>query len=149
MKINLQSGYALLFTMVILSIVSAIAMGVSSTMYKSSILSSTAKDSEMAFYQADTAVECGIYMAEFEGLANIGNTFDCGIDQNGNSMVLTKDSPQNNQYTFEPSSFTNGPCFKIFIDKSNSSLSVIEGRGYNTCNTLDPKLLERGLKIEY
>lgn len=142
-------GYALLFTMVILSIVSAIATGVSNTMYKSSLLSSTARESQIAFYEADTAIECGIYATEVDLLVNITSGWNCGINKAGSALSFTKSSPMAKQYLLEPSSLTVGPCFKMFIDKTDPTKSVIQGRGYNVCDTLDPRLVERGLEIYY
>src|SRR5574343_1489902 len=92
---NNQSGYAILFTVVIVSVISIIAIGLSNTAYKSMILSSVAKDSQTAFYQSDTATECALY-ADTNPDVLSGNNFKCGLDENDQTITLDITSSTNN-----------------------------------------------------
>ena len=61
-----NSGFALLFSVVLSSILLAVALGVSNIAYRESFFSTSAKESNEAFYAADTAAECVIYYDNFD-----------------------------------------------------------------------------------
>jgi Tfp pilus assembly protein PilX len=90
-----NKGYALMFTVVVVSIISLIAIGLSNATYKQMILSSIARDSQTAFYMADTVVECIEYQDNVVGkfpsnsTAYAGSTFTCGSQNGGTLYTLT------------------------------------------------------------
>lgn len=150
-----KKGYALLFTMVIVSVILVIATGISSNISKQLVLSSTALDSQIAFYQADTAGECAIYMTTIVGTPLILNApysgqFDCGLDRNSKKITLdvTETSPGSGIFTVDPNSSLQGPCFRIEIDESGAT-SIVNAYGYNTCDINNRRAVERGIEITY
>lgn len=155
--INKKHGYAILLTLVVVSIITSITIGVSNSVHKQMILSSLASDSQIAFYTADTAAECALYLSEtpIPGLSGVLSstppTFDCGLDANGDpfSMNLVQDpDPALIKYYLDtPSSLTT--CFKVSIDKTTPLMTTVESRGYNTCDTSTNRQVERGIKVEY
>jgi hypothetical protein len=56
-----KQGFALLYAIVVSSIILAIALGVSNIALKEVMFSTSAKDANEAFYAADTASECALY----------------------------------------------------------------------------------------
>ena len=56
-----KNGFALLYSVVVSSIILAIALGVSNIAYKEIVFGTSAKDANDAFYAADTAAECTLY----------------------------------------------------------------------------------------
>lgn len=135
-----NKGYAILFTMVIVGIISAIALGLASVSYKQLILSSVAKDSQVSFYQADMASECGLYLENQIGVETVGSSWVCGGQTSGvtpdNSIyILTLDDP--NVLT---------PCFNITIDKTGSN-DKITAKGYNICNPSNLRTVEREVVV--
>lgn len=56
-----RSGFVLLFSVVLTSIILAITLGVSNISLKELTFSTSAKDSNTAFYAADTGAECALY----------------------------------------------------------------------------------------
>ncbi len=161
---NAQSGYAMLFTVVVVSIIATIAMGLSGSAYKQVILSSVAKDSQSAFYQSDTAVECALY-ADFKlGGPTASDKISAGSWKCGKDNSLTwKDvdlyldttNMSDTNYAFFPSdpsgavSLIRSSCFEFDVDKSDSTKSVIKARGYNNCDKRDPKTVEREIEVNY
>ena len=90
-KINTrkQNGYAILFTVVIISIISLLAIGLSNSTYKQLILSSVSTDSQVSFFQADTAVECALYADVVDTLNESSpSPWHCGIDSKGGDIIL-------------------------------------------------------------
>ena len=155
-NINYKKGYAILFTLVIVSIILAIATGMSSSVYKEQILSSTSSSSQAAFYQADTAAECGIYAAQKVNLsALVGSIFTCGRDIAGNPIFLNVSSPTTNEYKLNPPLLlTSSPCFTLDIMETPATTTTpasadIFARGYNICDAKNPHQVERGLELKY
>ena len=144
---NKKNGYAILFTMVIMTIIMTFAVGMSNGAYKQTILSSTARDSQIAFYQADTAGECALYIIGKPVTLSAGTNFPCGgVDSFGNSIELTVVG-NNGLYSLEKSSpDPSRPCFKIETDLINKILIV---KGYNVCNPTDRRKVERAIEITY
>ena len=142
-----QKGYAILFTVVLVGIISIIAIGLSNSTYKQLLLSSVAKDSQVAFYQADMASDCGIYADNIVGIDNIPSapaTWPCG----GYNLTKTIVTP-NILYTLEDTSLTStsNPCFLIVIDKTTGTL--IRGKGYNICDKSNIRTVEREINVTY
>lgn len=141
-----QKGYALLFAILIISAISVVTAGLINTVYKQLILSLLAKDSSSAFYQADTAMDCGMYA----DLANKldGDTLDCG----GFDLQINK--LDNGDYDLlPPENDSNDPCFRISIDKNEITgdfdTKEIRARGYNICDMTNPKTVEREIVIRF
>ncbi|HAE36626.1 MAG: hypothetical protein UR85_C0004G0036 [Candidatus Nomurabacteria bacterium GW2011_GWF2_35_66] len=147
-KIN-NGGYAILFTVVIVGIITAITIGLSTSAYKQAILSSVARDSTTAFYQADIGSECALYAEKVQVLDpnNTNTTFTCA------GTTLDFNSPSANQYTLYPQDETSlSKCFRIDVNKDISLGPIsteIVTRGYNKCKKDNIRTVERGIKITY
>jgi hypothetical protein len=63
----LQSGFALLYAVLLTGIILAIGLGLSSIIAKQIILSSTGANSQLAYYAANSAKECVIHWGIFGG----------------------------------------------------------------------------------
>lgn len=136
-------GFALLFTILIISIIVAIASGISLNLSKNLILSNTARESQVAFYQADTAGECGIFASRYvdlNTLASSGDAFECG------GLFLSVGISIVNKYFLSGSNGNEEPCFSIDIDKRVSPV-IIKAKGYNMCS--GNNVVERGIEISY
>lgn len=156
-----QKGYAILFTVVVVSAISVITAGLTNAAYKQLILSSLSKDSQTAFYQADTASDCSLYADRVVRLANIPPTpniiRDGGISNTlCGSLNLAVSTPDaNGSYTITPVDDTvKTPCFRITITKvPNIALgttdTTISARGYNICDTGNSRTVEREIEINY
>ncbi len=154
-----KKGYAILFTLVVVSIISSISIGVANSVSKQLILSSLAHDSQMAFYAADTAAECALYASEsstvllvlggLPGIVASGTPFDCGVDDNGNIFGIDVATLSPTVYTFNANTGLSGSCFSVNIDQSLVPQKNIEIKGYNTCDTNSQRQVERGILVEY
>ena len=56
-----QNGFVLAFSLLISSIVLALALGIFNILLKQIVLTSTAAESQVAFYAADAGAECALY----------------------------------------------------------------------------------------
>jgi hypothetical protein len=116
-KSKKQKGYAILFTVVIVSAISVITAGLSNAAYKQLVLSSLAKDSQAAFYQADTASDCALYADQVNpsGIVTTGGSWSCG----GSDLIVTPTT--NGGYTVYPTEAdenSSNACFRIDVTKT-------------------------------
>jgi len=148
-KYKENKGYAILFTVVVIGIISMITIGLSNAAYKQMILSSVARDSMTAFYQADMASECALFFDnDLDSLdrPDIVN-FSCAE----NNLTFTKIGTGSYKIT-PPSETGTDKCFRINIKKNvTASLTSteIESMGYNICNMGSLRTVERSLKVTY
>ncbi len=141
----------MLFTVLITSIILSIGLGISNLAFKQTILSSLAKDSQVAFYQADAAAECAMYyditvnlFPRGLTLAGAPSSIACG----DKTLYLESGVSANNYFVYKESAASQ-PCFSLVFDKVTSgSENIIQARGYNLCTT-SPRQVERALQVTY
>lgn len=144
-----ESGFALLFTVLVITLVLTITVGISSTTFKQGVLSGLARDSQTAFYQADRLLECALLYrnVSVEGLYDQNNnTFTCA----GIVYEKTLVSPSSSDLYFRDISGGNSlaPCAVLrVIPKDSTSLdntASLQSSGYNICQ-IHPRQVERTL----
>ena len=148
-----QAGFAMLFTVLIVTLILSIAIGISNLSLKQTILSSLAKDSQISFYEADTVVECGLYHDIVVGSFPLGtdpsaapSQISCGDDI---FSLDTKESYMDYLIYKQEVIDASKPCASIVFDKATDiGTNIIQGRGYNICNT-NPRQVERALEVRY
>jgi hypothetical protein len=164
-KIKEQNGYAILFTVVIVSAISVITAGLANTAYKQLILSSLSKDSQSAFYQADTAEECGLYadrLIRTTGTPAIflaPTAWTCG----GSSLMVTPNilpgtDVDGNNFSIDTIypvvETATTPCFRIEITRTyviatDVLKTSISSKGYNICNKSNLRTVEREVLVKF
>lgn len=171
--ITKKNGFALLYAVLVASLFLAIGATIASATLKNFVFASSGRDSQFAFYSADSGIECALYWDKL------------GLDGSGVSIFPTSTSPTavqatsftcNDQSVALPratadasggvdSQFTIGPssppysigdvCATVIVTKYASTtaptefLTTVVSRGYNTCDTQNPRRLERGLRADY
>ncbi len=164
-----QKGYAMLFTVVIISAISVITAGLTSAIYKQMVLSSLAKDSQIAFYQADTASDCALYSDLVKVMSpdstfltdEIGDNWKCGNFELKKKLINPEDPTEGYILSFLDEN-TSDPCFKIEIRKTLNNETVdedgkvipktdieIRAKGYNICDKTNPRTVEREIQVNY
>lgn len=145
-------GFAMLFTVLIISIIMSIAIGISNVTFKQNLLTSIAKDSLVAFYAADAGVECGLYYDFTIGsfpkdlpVANAPATIACGSNTLSKDMAL---SSLNYIVYRENVADASKPCRNIVFNKTDPVKSAVQSRGYSVC-TSSPRQVERALEVRY
>ena len=164
-KIKKEDGYAILFTIVVVGIISMIAIGLSNAAYKQMILSSVAKDSTTAFYQSDIASECALYADSKDFLIDSKEssdgsiTFSCAGTGNtlkyshAPSTISGVDNKKTSIYELKPQDENiRGKCSRIKVTKTESDTSIttkVEALGYNICNKSNLRTVERAIEVNY
>ena len=156
-KSTSQQGYTLLFAVIITSIILAVSISILSISQKEIILSSASRDSQASLYAADSAIECVLYwkdkgkMSTTSGAQTINcNNQDLVIDYTVGPVYAVSDLVFSLED--ELGGETNGPCATIAITQQyqgTAQVATADARGYNTCNELNPRRTERGIRLSF
>ncbi len=156
-----ESGFVALFTVLLVSVILAMAIGIASISLKEIVLSSSASDGSKAFYAADSGVECALYYDRVN--AGVGNFFGSGSNFtcNGNTpqgdLSVTTDSESQEVYNFKISFGENDElCANIVLKRQvyipgQFFTTMIESKGSNVpCDDdTNPKKVERSIRVTY
>ena len=170
-----NKGFTLLFASLIVSLILSIGLAIARISLSQIILSSAGKESQKAFYNADSGIECALYYeynerrpgdtpyfatstisAPLGGLACAGmNAVNISTEkESGSDTTTTSFSINPPTSSGFPESYTcnvNNQSFDVKVSKTpnvtyTGAVNVlIEARGYNTCDKTNPKRVERGL----
>lgn len=165
-----QAGFTLLLAAIIASIAIALGAAIYDIAQKQVTLSSTAKQSQYAFYTADTAAECALYWDIRCSYFATSTPTSCGTitlpptcDGQQITPLTVAGNPPNYPYSdsfqFELSQPGNpSRCAHVTVKKSaintNGQVSIhtsIQADGYNvSCtNTTANPALERSVELDY
>lgn len=151
-----KRGFTLLIAVLVGSILIALGSAIFNIVSKEIILSSSGRESQFAFFAADTGIECALYWdIKHDAFVSSSPLTDvaCGgapatltitAGNNGTSPTLTT------TFTFSLNTGTTNPCVAITVLKTTVPTStVIASQGYNTCVTTSPLRLERAIRVQY
>lgn len=157
-------GFTLLLSALVTSIVLSLGASVFGIAQKELTLSSIGRDSQFAFYAADTAAECALYWdARPKKIDGTSNTyFGTSIPDpaytascDGEDLSVTGRSsayPYTILFRFEP----NGYCADVSVSKSvnarQSVRTIVHADGFSTnCASVatNPRVLQRSVEIQY
>ena len=149
-KIKINSGFALLFAVLLASFLITLGISIFSISLKEIQITTSVRDSQVAYYVADSARECALYWDVKEGAspacldsscASPSTSTNPNIICNGTSVTLNfkKDilTYSANQPNFFQASSTSSstPVADIIITKtfdSDNIVTKIDARGHNT-----------------
>lgn len=127
-KIQKNKGFVILFAVTLSAIVLSIALGVASIALKEIKFGTSAKDTNDAFFAADTGAECALVNDKSTGSAFISNppTITC----NHNPIPLAENPSL--VWSFIISGLGNGGqgCAKVTVNKNISPTKIISN-GHN------------------
>lgn len=146
-------GFTLLIAVILSSVLVSITLSLIDIAYKQIVLASTATQSEYAFYNADSALECALYWDQkfnaFDYSSPLSsNLLVCGnLPVTGYSVVSLGGSKKQTKFTIQCSG--GGTAGTVTVEKTSTGGTALFGNGYNTCSVNDTRRIERGLKATY
>ncbi len=151
-----KRGFTLLVAMIMTSVILAISLSLLNISYKQVLLSSTARQSQYAFYAADSALECALYWDQKQNsfdptTESSSGTITCEGKSVPYSAVITGGATPNSVTYFSiPCASGAGYISSSTIYKNKPiGINTIDSLGYNSCNNTNPNRVERGEKIIY
>lgn len=146
-------GFTLLIAVILSSVLVSITLALIDIAYKQVVLASTATQSEYAFYNADSALECALYWDQKF------NAFDYSSPLSAssitcNNLPVTGYTPTTINASIKQIQFTiqctgGGTAGTVTVLKNTTGGTWLYGNGYNTCSVNDKRRIERGLKATY
>jgi hypothetical protein len=161
-----NQGMTLFIAIVVMSVLLFISFAVVNIAIKGSLFSSSGKDSQYAFYAADAGLECAVYWdssvdpSKFD-ISTDGSPINCAGSSmsTGNTIVGTQmliggggNSKRTSSFGFVLNQGLNPiqSCVIVTVEKRQSDgRTYIKSSGYNTCDTSDPRRVERGIEVSY
>lgn len=147
-------GFILPFAVLISGVILAVGLAVFNLILKEILLSSSGRESQFAFYAADTGGECalfwdakqGIFPTSSQSLVYGGSASCAGVSiVPFTSSIGTVDAATT---TFNIDN--GGYCVTVTVAKSNGGNNTkIESEGFNTCDVTNPRRVERAIRILY
>ena len=152
-----QKGFTLFIAIIIVATLLLVSTGIASISVKENFLTSASRESQYAFYAADTGTECAIYwdVKNPTGLSafatSTGSTINCNQDSNNtiNPVFPTNNVGGNSQSTFDLTFLPDPYCAVVTVTKNPDNSTQIESLGYNTCDTTNPRRVERAVRVSY
>ncbi len=145
-----HKGFTLLIAVVLSAVALSIGLALLDIAYKQVLLASAAKQSQNAFYAADSVLECALYYDQQV------NTFDYTTEPTSgsitcNTLAVPYTAPLANPRitTLTVPCTTGGTQGIVKIYKTPSGTTQIYATGYNVCDTNNARRIERGLKVSY
>jgi len=149
-----ERGFTLLYASLVGALLLAIASGIFSIIFKELILTSSSRESFTAFYAADSGLECALYWDFNQSLfatSSASNPNTSGVSCAGSNFTNTwtvvgdgNSALTNFSLTFAPNDY----CSDVSVSKADG-LTTIESRGYNTCDTNNPRRVERAIRATF
>ncbi len=162
LKNKKEKGFVVLFTVLIASIILAIAIGTSGIAYKELVLSSAARESHYSFFAADTGAECALY---WDITQNAFDTTQSPPPTFCDNIPLNLAINVNNDYVFSLPLANDTSCAVVTVNKDepdpqggSDTYTQIRSLGYNaSCLTVAnlqsssaySKIVERAIEINY
>ena len=150
-NINTKKGFTLLAAIVTTSMLLLVSFVVSNVALKQLVISYFNQESQFAFYNADSGIECATYW----DLKTPPGLFDpyvpaVNVSCSGQSVAQVRSA----NASYATSSITiNLPkgCFKVDVVKTLGAATTtkIDSRGYNNCVANAFRKVERGVTITY
>lgn len=138
-KINHESGFVLLFSLVVSAIIFLVGAGIFSISFKELLTSTIAQESQKSIFAADSGVECAL-AADTNSNPFTGdlNSFDCF----GNTIIPSFEAT--GVYIFSIA-FDGGTCSRVRVDINNPQTVTVIAQGYNKCVNDQPVLTYPGI----
>jgi hypothetical protein len=159
-----RRGFVLLLAVLVSGILLALGFALYNIASKELVLSSAARDSQFAFYAADSGIECALYWSrKFDAFSSTSplTQVACGSGTlppgPGNGVAPLTRTPGSgpdpvNTTTFSFSLGTNltDSCTGVTVTRQDNPTRIsVRADGYNTCVTTNPRRLDRAIRSNF
>src|SRR3990167_9509283 len=125
---NKSAGFVILYAVIISSMVLAIALGVLDIAYKEIKFSTSARDTNDAFFAADTGLECALFNDKSTGDSFVEVGFSGEIVCRGGAITLNGSFPEWD-FIISQLGSVGEPCARVNVKKDTAT--TITSSGYN------------------
>lgn len=151
--IQTQRGFTLLYAVVVMGILMIVVFSVSFLTLRSLDFSFSNRNSQQAYYAAQSGGECALFWDISRPSFGRDGTYSDEIRcHEGPASEVEYDGLEDgmHQYSFQFDFPNTNQCAKVIVKKASSGFAtVVESRGYNICNGGGDRQTERGFRIIY
>jgi Tfp pilus assembly protein PilX len=149
-----EKGVAVYIAVTITAALVLVSFAVLNMAIKQIGISSAGRDSQAAFYAADSGVECALYWdiknpTNPSASAFATTTPPQAVSCNGQTITVTRSGATSTySYNFAPNPY----CVTVTVGKAYSGsqpTTHIESRGYNSCAVGNSRRVERAIMVNY
>ena len=153
-----ERGFTLLIATILSSVALAIGLAVTDLAYRQVILSSSAKQSQYAFYAADSALECALYFDQQQGAFAYktpppsGVSISCAAGGGAVPVSFSVSEPSPVTLRFLSDWFSAGAspaCARLTVLKASTGATDLFAEGANTCDLSSARAIGRGIRVNY
>jgi hypothetical protein len=171
-----ERGFALLMAVIVASTLLLVTYALTNISLKELTLSYTGAASQSAFYAADNGVECALFwdlknprgnetafdtsVVNSEGINCNGNEIGNGglvntVPSSSTAVIGGGGNAATSTFQILTEGTSNGACAIVRVGKHaiagevSQVRTIIQSRGYNTCDVNNPRRLERALEVIY
>jgi hypothetical protein len=171
-----STGFVLLFSLLISSILLATGLGISRLMIRQIAFAGLSRESQVAFFAADSGLECALHwdiFGRFDKSENpepgrkiycnggvieddkatifspVGNEVECNPDQPPKKNIINGGSKSCFTFKISPpeAQLKDQVCVFVIVNKETENVTKITSNGYNECVLTAPNILQRTLEI--
>lgn len=156
----------LFISVVIMSILLFISFAVVNITLKSTLFASSGRDSQYAFYAADSGIDCVLhwdlkYDPSKFATSTSGSPISCGGGSIANGQAIPGggvtmiggggNANRTSTFYFNLNQGSNPLpyCTIVTVTKNLDGTTYVKSKGYNTCDTSSPRRVERGIEVTY
>ena len=149
-----NNGFTLFIALVVMGTLLLIAAGIASLATRQALISAAGRESQHAFYAADTGIECALYwdVKNPTGISAFATSTSSNITCDGTPATV---GGGGHIYATSIFSFVLTPdpyCVTVRVTKiylGSVLRTTIESKGYNTCDLSNPRRVERAVRATY
>lgn len=144
----------MLIAVLVSSVLLALGFAIYNIVSKELIFSSAGRESQFAFYAADSGAECALYW-DYKHDAFATSSPLTEVQCGDKTVPLTRDYDVGNDIYTTTLSFSMGdsassPCADVsVVRRHDPQRTTIESLGYNTCITSNLRRIERAIRAQY
>jgi hypothetical protein len=134
-----SKGYAILFTILLVSIILAITMGIANIALKELGFTTVSRNSHISFFAADTAGECALYGVRNTTQNILQMPTPTLLCDNQSIVSASSTTGTITTYTFNSINVQDGCGYVTIAVDSALQLTTISSYGYNLVCTSNPR----------
>lgn len=152
----MNKGFTLFIAIIVMGTLLLITAGITSLAVKQAFISSSGRESQAAFYAADTGMDCALYW-DVNNSGGDDSAFSTSTSSTINCNNTVIPSMGGGGYVLATSTFSftlspNPYCATVTVNKiyvGGNLKTTIESKGYNTCDTSNSRRVERAVRATY
>lgn len=146
-----QAGFTILFAAIIVSVITLLGATIAGIYQREARLRATSRASTVAFYAADSALECAMFYDRDQDYFSTSTPNISGVRCSGIQATDREASRSGNTYIRSFVLNSDEICAGVVVEKDTSvdpMITTIASRGRDTCNDSD-RQSERALRTAY